>query len=147
MRLIEALCSSINEESQLWGLPEISAVLNVRAGILSQVFWIADPGVFNPDTFDCSILMEVQTYEFSIIIIPILQMKKLRPRWRDLSQARQWDQWSNKFEPLSLAEIEILCKLWSFSSVWEGDPFSDLMLRLVEQLAFCDWAPIAFPEL
>lgn len=71
MRLIEALCSPVDEDSQLCGLPEISAVLHVRAGILSQVFWIADPGVLNPDTFDCLIPMEVQLYEFSSIIIPI----------------------------------------------------------------------------
>lgn len=69
-------------------MPEISAVLIVRVGILSQVFWIADPE-FSTPTLLTLILMAVQPYEFSIIIIPILQMRIVRPRLRDLSHAPQ----------------------------------------------------------
>lgn len=140
MRLIEALCcSSIGEESRFGELREILATLSVRAAILSQVFWTAcGSWILNPDT-----LLTVSWQSNHYYRHPIFQMRKLRPRWRNLSCALQWDQLG--FEPMFSADFQILCKLWSSSAVWEGSPFSDLLLRSLEQLAFLWLGPKSIP--
>lgn len=92
--------------------------------------------------------MEVQPYEFSVITIPILQMRKLRPKWRGLSHILQWDKCSNwDLNWCVLKDSKFCASSGPLHQFERGAPFLTWCWRHWNSWLFCDWAPKVFPEL
>lgn len=81
--------------------------------------------------------MTVQPYGFIIVIItiPILHMRKLRPRWRDVSYDPQRDGGAGIWTHVFCRALTPMQALILFTNL-RGEHFSDLMWRPLEQLAF-----------